>query len=184
MPPALPARRRVSHPPIPNQSTSSDISISPPKLYPSLEQELSALTLESVSYPLKPASQPRPKFIPTPSEMTTRWQSAQTETTTGGEQSTGLPTACNHKISEDKVPQKSKAQSKHNRINLIQCRKIFKKKKNHLEEHTYMEINEAKVTTEPAALQIAANTDHQEVDGVSGTLPLEYLNPPPFAPGY
>lgn len=47
-----------------------------------------------------------------------------------------------------------------------------------------MEINDAKVTTEPATLQAAANRDNQEVDGVSGTLPLEYLNPPPFAPGY
>lgn len=47
-----------------------------------------------------------------------------------------------------------------------------------------MEINEAKVTSDPAALQIDTDTNQEEMDKVSGTLPVEYLNPPPFAPGY
>ncbi|XP_053491570.1 hematopoietic SH2 domain-containing protein homolog [Ictalurus furcatus] len=181
MPPALPAR-----PPIPNQnlSISSDTSVSPPRLYPSLEHELRSLSLDSVGSPLNPAPQSRPKFILTLPEITTKWCSAHAKTTTGGEQTTGLPTASNQRTSKDKVPQKSLAELKFTRININQYKKIFKKKKNHSEEHTYMEINESEVTTEPAALQIDANRDHQEVHGVSGTIPLEYLNPPPFAPGY
>lgn len=47
-----------------------------------------------------------------------------------------------------------------------------------------MEINKAKVMTKPAESQMVTKRDHQEVDGVSGTLPVEYSNPPPFAPGY
>lgn len=131
--------------------------------------------------PLNPTPQPRPKFILMQPEITTICRSAHAKTTAGEEQPTGLPTVCNQRKSEDKVSQQSQAESKHTRISLIQCRKIFKKKKkNHSDEHTYMEVNEAKVTTE----QSAANRDHQEADGVPGTLPVEYLNPPPFAPGY
>lgn len=111
-------------------------------------------------------------FIPTPPEITTRWRSAL-KNTTGSEQ------ACNQRKSADRVQP---------RISLIQCRKIFKKKKNHSDEHnqahTYMEINKAKVMSKPAESQMVTNSDHQEVDGVSGTLPVEYSNPPPFAPGY
>lgn len=48
----------------------------------------------------------------------------------------------------------------------------------------YMEINDAKVTNEYAEMVAPAKIDHQEVKSVSGALPIEYLNPPPFAPGY
>lgn len=46
-PPTLPGRRRVSHPPVPNQNLSnlSDVSV---RLYPSLDRELSALNLDGV----------------------------------------------------------------------------------------------------------------------------------------
>lgn len=49
MPPPLPTHR-TSLPPIPNQnlSISSDVSISAPRLYPSLEQELNAFNLGTV----------------------------------------------------------------------------------------------------------------------------------------
>ncbi|XP_027004250.1 hematopoietic SH2 domain-containing protein homolog isoform X1 [Tachysurus fulvidraco] len=182
--PSLPARRRVSHPPVPHQNLSnlSDISGSR-SLYPSLERELSALNLDCVGFPLNPSLTPKTKFILTPQDITTRWHSAHNKTTTGGEQTTGLQTACNQGKSQDKVLQKNQAESKHTRIRLIQC-KIFKKKKNHSEEHTYMDIDEIKATTDPAALQIDTNTNQEEMDKVSGTLPVEYLNPPPFAPGY
>ncbi|XP_060797239.1 hematopoietic SH2 domain-containing protein homolog isoform X2 [Neoarius graeffei] len=186
IPPPLPTHR-TSLPPIPNQnlSISSDVSISAPRLYPSLEQELNAFNLSNVESPLNPTPQPRSKFILLQPESTAIWHSAHAKTTAGQEQPTDLPAVCNQIKSEDKVPQKSQVESKHARISMIQCKNIFKKKKkNHSDEHTCMKINEAKVTTELAALQIAANKDHQKVDGVSGMLPAEYLNPPPFAPGY
>ncbi|XP_058256837.1 hematopoietic SH2 domain-containing protein homolog isoform X1 [Hemibagrus wyckioides] len=194
-PPTLAGRRRVSHPPIPNKNLSnlSDVSVRSPRLYPSLERELSALNLDGVSTlgilhddifqgsPLHPSPLLRTKFILTPQEITTRWHSANATTTAGGKQSTALPTAYNQGKSQDKVLQKKQSESKPTRIKLIQC-KIFKKKKNNSEEHTYMEISEA--TTDPTLLQIAANTHQEKVDEDSGTLPVEYLNPPPFAPGY
>ncbi|KAK3533263.1 hypothetical protein QTP70_014324 [Hemibagrus guttatus] len=182
-PPTLPGRRRVSHPPIPNQNLSnlSDVSASSPRLYPSLERELSALNLDGVGSPLHPSPPLRTKFILTSQEITTKWHPAHATTTTGCKQSAGLLTAYNQGKFQDKVLQKKQSESKPTRIKLIQC-KIFKKKKHHSEEHTYMEINEA--TTDPTLLQIAANTHQEEVDEVSGTLPVEYLNPPPFAPGY
>lgn len=133
---------------------------------------------------LNHAPQPRPKFTVTPPEITTRRRSAPAQNTTSGEQSSGSPASCNQRKTEGKVPQKTQEELKHTRISLIQCRKIFKKKKSHSEEHTYMEINDAKVTNESAESQPAANVEHQEVESVSCTLPLEYLNPPPFAPGY
>ncbi|XP_053369614.1 hematopoietic SH2 domain-containing protein homolog isoform X1 [Clarias gariepinus] len=182
MPPALPA----SHPSVTNQnlSTSLDGSVTPTRLYPVLEQELSALNFHSVESLPNSGSHPRQKCILTLPEIPIRWQSEPTKTTFKGAQSTSLPKACSQKKSEDTVPQKQ-AESKHIRINLIQCKKLFKKKKSHSEGQMYMEINEANVTTEPEVLQTVANEeDHQEEHCVSETIPLEYLNPPPFAPGY
>ncbi|KAF7703081.1 hematopoietic SH2 domain-containing protein homolog [Silurus meridionalis] len=180
-PPALPVYRRVSHPPIRNQDLSIPLDGSfPPRLYPSLELELSAVKLDSMSS-LNTASQTKPKSILTPQEINSRWRSAIAKTIMG-ERSTRLPTDWDKRRSEDKVVPKS--EMKHARLGLIQCRNIFKKKKNLPEEPMYMEINEAKVAEKPAELQIDEEKNYQEFDGVFETLPLEYLNPPPFAPGH
>ncbi|KAL6469435.1 hypothetical protein MHYP_G00229590 [Metynnis hypsauchen] len=202
--PALPAC-----PPFPNQSLNTAPGHAP-RLYPCLDAELSALSLQNTASP--PIPKPRTKLLDTPTpppppQTPPRSSSPHslTQSTAGADKKKGLPAAYVERPlpspqSDDKDSnQKSQAEAKSGRISLAQCKKIFQKKKHHSEEHTYIEINQNEIAKDPASTA----PNNQELGGDSHApkaenqppvetgansadraLPIEYLNPPPFAPGY
>ncbi|XP_066504153.1 hematopoietic SH2 domain-containing protein homolog [Hoplias malabaricus] len=190
-------------PSFPNQGISPSISsaASPclsPKLYPCLETELAVLTLQ------KTAPSPQPQKLrathtlpPPPSQMPPRG-SCLTQSPAPVDEKKGLPVAYVERPLPSPQPekkekdQKSQAEGKPLRISLAQCKKVFQKKKQLSQEHTYQEIHENAIGNEPAFTA----SEHQELSRdrdpepesestvEDGALPVEYFNPPPFAPGY
>uniref|UniRef100_A0A3B1IVZ7 Hematopoietic SH2 domain containing n=1 Tax=Astyanax mexicanus TaxID=7994 RepID=A0A3B1IVZ7_ASTMX len=186
---------------------NSGTTVSPPghptRLYPSLDNELAALNIQDMVPPPRPV--PRTKHLDTPPlpppQRPPRSTSPHSAShTSAAEKKKGLPAAYIERPLPSPQPedkdnsQKSQAEAKSARINLAQYKKIFQKKKNHLEEHTYIEINAHQIGKEPAFTEpnpqeLGVNSsDPKDKDEpsmeTSGALPIEYLNPPPFAPGY
>ncbi|KAI4872959.1 hypothetical protein NFI96_023645 [Prochilodus magdalenae] len=181
----------------------------PLKLYPCLDTELTALNLLNMESSSRPVPKPRTKVLDTPPPPQTAPKGGSphspTQSTIGADKKRGLPAAYVERPlpspqSEDKDSnKKNQTEAKSARITLAQCKKIFQKKKHPSEEHTYIEINPNEIGKDP----VFTVSSHQELSGESpepeaenqspvesgvnsaaGALPIEYLNPPPFAPGY
>ncbi|XP_072516440.1 hematopoietic SH2 domain-containing protein homolog isoform X2 [Salminus brasiliensis] len=207
--PALPAC-----PPFLKQSTGTPPTAPqdhPTRLYPCLDAELAALNLQDMASPPRPVPKPRTKHLdtpapppppPVPPNIPPRSSSPHCppQSTAGADKKKGLPAAYIERPLPSPQPedpgngQKTSVEAKSARISLAQCKKIFQKKKHQSEEHTYIEINEHHIRKEPAftepSLQELSGDPSDPKDKTepsaeaAGALPIEYLNPPPFAPGY
>ncbi|XP_067252108.1 hematopoietic SH2 domain-containing protein homolog [Chanodichthys erythropterus] len=198
--------------PLQNESPVQPTSPSA-RLYPSLETELTTLNLQSMDQPTKPVPKPRTVFTSTthdtPPQLPPRMRlPSRTQATAEGDRSQGLMSVSpdRHQIAADspvegRTQQKIQQQLKPVVFGLAQIKKKLKKK--HSEEHTYEEIANNACQEDPTFPVLDSRTmnpkqvmenEYQELcecqssDGIPNfadiELPLEYLNPPPFAPGY
>uniref|UniRef100_A0A4W4GE92 SH2 domain-containing protein n=1 Tax=Electrophorus electricus TaxID=8005 RepID=A0A4W4GE92_ELEEL len=212
--PRLPKHPNISLPPVPNLGPNvsklpATAPSLPARLYPCLETDLGALTLQDMGCPLKPVPKSTPRPIDTPLPVPPRSFSPKSEvlSTSAGDRQKQLAAGCLEwplpsSGMQPEDSQKSQVEPKSTRISLAQCRKLFQRKKNHSEEHTYTEINDNVV--EKGA---GGDSNHQKLSGglhgiaphagkelsaqavvnsgsATGMLPEEYFNPPPFAPHY
>ncbi|XP_062869309.1 hematopoietic SH2 domain-containing protein homolog [Trichomycterus rosablanca] len=156
-----------------NMSITTDTTPSSPRLYPSLEEELGILNLHNTET-LLPLPRARSKSMDTSPQTPSR----HNKPTTGKEKR--LP----KQSSEQKSPTELKAPL----LSLAQCKKIFQKKKNHSEEQTFRTNDEATNKNISEAMVKRDGLLNNWKAGLSkstaNVLPTEYLNPPPFAPGY
>ncbi|XP_056112578.1 hematopoietic SH2 domain-containing protein homolog isoform X1 [Rhinichthys klamathensis goyatoka] len=183
------------------------------RLYPSLETELTTLNLQSTDQPTKPVPKPRTIFTSTthdtPPQLPPRMcLPSRPQATAEADRSQGLTSVSpdKHQIAasspvEGRTQQKNQQHLKPVVLSLAQIKKKLKKK--HSEDHTYEEIPKDACQEDPTLPAMDSSTmnpkqqaenEYQELsdcrssDGIPNfadrELPYEYLNPPPFAPGY
>ncbi|XP_073700945.1 hematopoietic SH2 domain-containing protein homolog [Garra rufa] len=193
------------------------------RLYPSLETELSSLSVQSMDQPTKPIPKPRSIFTPKtptddmPPQLPPRaCLPNRSQTTAEADRSQGLISVSSdrHQIPPDtpvegRTHQKNTQPLKPVALGLAQIKKKLKKNKS--KDHMYEEISRDAGCQENASISALQSSnmnpkqmegnDYQELpetstngggrrasDGIPNfadrELPFEYLNPPPFAPGY
>ncbi|XP_076847724.1 hematopoietic SH2 domain-containing protein homolog isoform X2 [Brachyhypopomus gauderio] len=221
--PGLTKLPNSSLPPVPNQQLN--VSLFPaavpnlpvrlyPCLYPCLDTELGALTLQdkplTQGSSLKPVAMPTTTHVdappPTPPRSFTPHSGALGTTAgdTHKQHPAGRPEGpqplCVTRPEDKGNNQKSQAEVKP-RITLAQCRKLFHRKKHHSQEHTYVEIKDDEVGKGDGgdgklmrSWEVQGSTPHTNngpstktstgSGSATGTVPVEFLTPPPFAPGY
>lgn len=184
-----------------------------PRLYPSLETELTALNLQSTDQPTKPVPKPRTVFnsttLDTPPQLPPRMcLPSRPQATAEADRSQGLTSVSpdRHQIAasspvEGRTQQKNQQHLKPVVLSLAQIKKKLKKK--HSEDHMYEEVPKDTRQEDPTLPTLDSSTmnpkqqaenEYEELsecrssDGIPNfadrELPYEYLNPPPFAPGY
>ncbi|KAK7136917.1 hypothetical protein R3I93_017094 [Phoxinus phoxinus] len=182
------------------------------RLYPSLETELTTMNLQSTDQPTKPVPKPRTVFtsttLDTPPQLPPRMcLPNRPQATAEADRSQGLTSVSpdRHQIAasssvEGRTQQKNQPHLKPVVLSLAQIKKKLKKKQS--EDHMYEELPKDARQEDPPlpALDSTMNpkqqaeNEYQELsecrssDGIPNfadiELPYEYLNPPPFAPGY
>ncbi|KAK2906872.1 hypothetical protein Q8A67_005857 [Cirrhinus molitorella] len=185
------------------------------RLYPSLDTELSSLSLQSTDQPTKPIPMPRTIFTTKPPTDDTPPQLPpraclpnRPQATAEADRSQGLTSVSSDRQQippdtpvEVRTHQKNTQPLKPVALGLAQIKKKLKKNKS--KDHMYEEIvkdagcQENASNMNPKQLeendyeelpQTSTNGGRRASDGIPNIadreLPLEYLNPPPFAPGY
>lgn len=163
--------------------------------------------------PTKPVPKPRTIFTSTthdtPPQLPPRMRlPSRQQATADADRSQGLMSVSpdRHQIAanspvEGRTQQKNQQHSKPVVLSLAQIKKRLKKK--HSEDHTYEEITNNARQEDPTSPVLESRTmipkqttenEYQELSECQSSngipnfadieLPLEYLNPPPFAPGY
>ncbi|XP_067271863.1 hematopoietic SH2 domain-containing protein homolog [Pseudorasbora parva] len=196
----------------PLQKESPALPPNPPaRLYPSLETELTTLNLPSTDQTTKPVPKPRTVFTSTthetPPQLPPRMcVPSRPQATPEADRSQGLTSVSPDRIASNspvkgQTQQKTQQQLKPAILSLAQIKKKLKKK--HSVENTYEEITNNACQEDPTVPDLESSTinpkemaenEYQELsecrssDGIPNfadrELPLEYLNPPPFAPGF
>ncbi|XP_040897200.1 hematopoietic SH2 domain-containing protein homolog [Toxotes jaculatrix] len=191
IPPALPYRPY-------NLSTSAVLSPSsqPDRLYPCLEEEFPqpASTLPPTPVPFTrkrytadnpPSNQP--PEVPARSFVPPLKQNQACVRTVSAPEGPSTPTAPEHPLGGNIRPVKNHEVKPSVVTNLKNLKKKFQKKRSTSQEHMYMEINveTTERSTESEYQEITEEQiTHTNVTLSDEALPLEYLPPPPFAPGY
>ncbi|TRZ01183.1 hypothetical protein DNTS_035503 [Danionella cerebrum] len=179
------------------------------RLYPTLEMDIGSLNAQTTDHSSKPVPKPRTIFSEhrtfsedTPPQLPPRVCLSSHPLTTTEEKSHGLmhsgfdrPTP--NTPSEGRSKQKNQQLLKPVALSLAEIKKRLKKK--HSKDHTYEQIPGDLCVVDVTFTGFECGSikptqsmenDYQELPSIAnaipidGRLPQEYLNPPPFAPGY